>query len=1208
MSLRCFLSAARAYFHKAAIVKYKQWLPVIAVACCLQVSGQDFSNKGKDFWVGYGSHVSMYNSNGSVNGSGGSQDMVLYFTSDQNATVTVSIPRLSWTRTYNVVANTVTESDRMPKSAPYDARLSAEGISDAGIHITSTNPVVAYAHIYASSVSGASLLFPTPTLGRDYYVLGFTQVSNSAYSYPFCFVIATEDNTTVEVTPSVSTQGHAAGVPFTEVLQQGQVLNLLGVLTGNSGNRYTGVDLTGTRIRTISNGQGGCTKIAVYCGSGKLNIQCNTSGTASADNTFQQIFPFTAWGKKYITVPTRNMPANFFRVMVTDPATIVSLNGTPLTGLVNNNYYQFSLNTPGIIESDMPVLVAQFVTTATQCGNTAINNNGDPEMIYLSPVEQTISKITLNSTSHFDITSHFVNVVLKTGGIPSFRLDGAASANGFTPLPQDPAYAYAQFPVSAGIHSLQSDSGFNAIAYGYGNAESYGYNAGTNVIDLYQYISVQNQYLKTNVPATCEKSPFHLSITLPYIPLSMTWDFGNNATITPHDAVSVNSPVPDSSFQKNDKTLYVFRLPDSYVFDKTGTYPLKVTVNNPSADGCSGIQEIEFDMQVYDKPVADWQSTQTGCFTDSVHFTATSSTGGRPVARYNWNFGDGTLDSIAAPAKKYAAGGSYPVKLQVVTDIGCIGETTTKPIILSAVPVAAFVTGDTTCAGHAVVYTDRSTIAQGGTLAWWYWDDGNGHKDTLQQGLPREPLYSNAGTYSPSLQVVSTTGCVSPRVPKTVTIGTYPLVNFILPEICVSDVSAPFIDSSFNADHSALSYQWNFGDPNASLQNPDNATQKNASHHYSAAMVYSVTETVTSAHNCATSLTKAFTVNGAVPVAAFSVENAGALCSNQAVKVQNRSTVDFGSVSRVLLYWDAVSEPDQANKDENPYSGKIYSRQYTKSSQPQSYRIRLQAYSGGSCMSEVSQVVNLHASPTVSFTPPPAYCDGDKAFQVTTAIETGQVPGRFSYSGKGISATGLFSPAISHTGLFPVQARYTSNEGCKDSASASVRVWPVPVLQPMPATTVLEGSFTLLKPLYKAIHPSFLWTPAQYLNNDTIANPAASPADDQQYTLTITEAGGCTVSGTVLVKVLKNLLVANVFSPNGDGINDTWRIPYLDTYPGCRIDLYNRYGQKVFSSTGYMKEWDGTSNGRPLAAGTYYYIIVPGNGREQMSGSVTLLR
>jgi gliding motility-associated-like protein len=627
-------------------------------------------------------------------------------------------------------------------------------------------------------------------------------------------------------------------------------------------------------------------------------------------------------------------------------------------------------------------------------------------------------------------------------------------------------------------------------------------------------------------------------------------------------------------------------------------------VNNPSADGCSGIQQIDYDVQVYARPSVDWQSVQSGCFTDSVHFTASASTSGRSVIRYNWFFGDNTIDSIAAPAKKYAAGGSYPVQLQAITDIGCMADTT-KTLALSAVPVARFTIGDTTCSGHAVVYTDNSTVAPG-TLARWYWDDGNGHKDTLQQALPRYPVYSSPGTYSPSLQVESSTGCVGTRVAQTVTIGTYPIVNFILPEICLTDASATFTDSSYIADNSTLTWRWNFGDPNATLQNPDNTIQRNGSHHYTAARVYAVTETVTSAHNCATSLMKSFIVNGAVPAAAFTVEDANLLCSNQAVKIQNRSSVDFGSVTKILLYWDAVNQPEQSDTDQNPTAGKIYAKTYAKSNQVQSYKIRLQAYSGGSCMNEVSQVVSLHASPTVSFTTLPSFCAGDSPFQINTAAETGQVPGGFIYSGTGVNATGLFNPTRS--GLFPVKALYVSDDGCRDSAVVSARVWPMPALEPMPDVTVLEGGTAKLLPVYKAIQPSFLWTPAQDLSNDTVPAPYTTPASDKQYTLTITETGGCTISGTVTVTVLKNLQVANVFSPNGDGINDTWHIPYINSYPGCRIDLFNRFGQKVFSSTGYLKEWDGTYNGKPLAAGTYYYIIEPGNGRGRMSGSVTILR
>ena len=84
--------------------------------------------------------------------------------------------------------------------------------------------------------------------------------------------------------------------------------------------------------------------------------------------------------------------------------------------------------------------------------------------------------------------------------------------------------------------------------------------------------------------------------------------------------------------------------------------------------------------------------------------------------------------------------------------------------------------------------------------------------------------------------------------------------------------------------------------------------------------------------------------------------------------------------------------------------------------------------------------------------------------------------------------------------------------------------------------------------------------------------------------------------------------IPNAFSPNGDGINDSWRINYLESYPGAVIEVFNRYGQIVYHSIGYDTYWDGTYNGKTLPIGTYYYIINPKNGRNIISGSVTIIK
>ena len=92
------------------------------------------------------------------------------------------------------------------------------------------------------------------------------------------------------------------------------------------------------------------------------------------------------------------------------------------------------------------------------------------------------------------------------------------------------------------------------------------------------------------------------------------------------------------------------------------------------------------------------------------------------------------------------------------------------------------------------------------------------------------------------------------------------------------------------------------------------------------------------------------------------------------------------------------------------------------------------------------------------------------------------------------------------------------------------------------------------------------------------------------------------------VTILKKILVPNAFSPNGDGINDTWVIQYLESYPDCTVDVFNRYGQSVFHSAGYPRAWDGRVNGQALPVGVYYWIVNPKNGRPQMNGSVTILK
>jgi hypothetical protein len=597
------------------------------------LSAQDFSNKGKDFWIGYGNHVRMF-------GGSPPEKMQLYITSDVATSGQVTISSVGFSQNFSVTPNQITTID-----IPRTAALMNDGLYDHGIHVTAVKPVVVYSFVYVSAISGATVCLPTNTLGRDYFSVNYTQQANEQNAHSYFFVVAADTGTTtVEITPSAPTKGgKSANVPFLVSLKQGQIYQVLGTISGTSG-----VDLTGSRIRSMNTGTG-CKRIAVFCGSGKVNIGCSNG---SADNLYQQMYPTATWGKKYITVPSLANSNNVFRIVKSDPSANVSLNGVPInaTDFANGFYFEFSNNIPNAIESDKPILVAQYFTTQNCGGNNGLN---DPEMIYLNPVEQTISSVTLNSMqpTGVNINSHYLNIVLKNdaAAINSFSVDGAKYSN-FTSIPGDNGFVYTQIKTTAGTHNINCDTGFNIIAYGFGANESYGFSGGTNLKDLYQFVSIKNKYSVVDYPATCQDAPFNFSMTFPYMPTQVQWKFNGL-----YADELITAPVPDSTWTKNGKQVYLYRLSKQYTGPAPGIYPVKIIATNPTIDGCTGEQEIDFDLQVYPKPQAPFNFIGSGCLSDSTYFNEQTVTGGNLPIKWSWDFDNGDLSAEKNPVYLYKA-------------------------------------------------------------------------------------------------------------------------------------------------------------------------------------------------------------------------------------------------------------------------------------------------------------------------------------------------------------------------------------------------------------------------------------------------------------------------------------------------------------------------------------------------------------------------
>jgi gliding motility-associated-like protein len=646
-----------------------------------------------------------------------------------------------------------------------------------------------------------------------------------------------------------------------------------------------------------------------------------------------------------------------------------------------------------------------------------------------------------------------------------------------------------------------------------------------------------------------------------------------------------------------------------------GTYLYRVVSGLTSNIGSSEcvVSSNELTLTINPAPVPMFSVSNTECLGNATVFTD-QSTSTLAISSWLWNFGDGSTSILQSPTHTYTVSGTYTVTLTVTNSGGCSAISTSQTIQINAQAVAEFTYSSPACTGQPVTFTDASTSADGSILKW-IWDYGDGEIDTLLNNATHTHTYITAGTYTATLQVASASGCLSNMSSQAITVNPLPVANFSMPDVCLSDAYAQFTDESTIADgtQSSFSYLWTFGDANATAADPNTSTAQNPQHKYSAVGNYNVTLTVTSKYGCVSSAkTHVFTVNGAIPQAGFTVENSNNLCSSDSVTFDNTSTVDFGSITKIVFYYDYNNLPTDSSvyykdSDQIPSNNK-FSHNYGAFNTPltKSYDVRMVVYSGETCFSTFDNTITINANPIVTLSTLGSLCQDGTAVQISE--DKNGFTGTGVFSGTGVSSTGLFDPSKSGVGTFNINYLFTDVTGCTYPSSQSVTVNASPTIT-LPSTyTLLSGGQITLDAKATGDSLTYQWTPATGLSNATALNPIANPITDMQYQLTVTTANGCTAAAIVEVLVLKAPVVPNTFTPNGDGINDTWQIKYLDSYPDCTVSIFNRYGQRLFYSVGYPNPWDGNYNGSPVPAGVYYYIIDPKHGRSPLSGSLTILR
>jgi gliding motility-associated-like protein len=172
-----------------------------------------------------------------------------------------------------------------------------------------------------------------------------------------------------------------------------------------------------------------------------------------------------------------------------------------------------------------------------------------------------------------------------------------------------------------------------------------------------------------------------------------------------------------------------------------------------------------------------------------------------------------------------------------------------------------------------------------------------------------------------------------------------------------------------------------------------------------------------------------------------------------------------------------------------------------------------------------------------------------------------------------------------------------------------IKLIPPPTVDAGGIRYVLKDHTITLNPTVSDENVTYNWSPNINISSTTIKNPVITGDIDRIYTLTVTDSRGCIspVSQT-FIRVSPVIDVPNTFTPNGDGFNDKWEIAGLVAYENCTVDIFNRYGTKLFHSKGYPTPWDGKYSGALVPPGVYYYIIDTKMNGKVITGNVTIIR
>lgn len=599
---------------------------------------------------------------------------------------------------------------------------------------------------------------------------------------------------------------------------------------------------------------------------------------------------------------------------------------------------------------------------------------------------------------------------------------------------------------------------------------------------------------------------------------------------------------------------------------------------------------------------ASFNSDSTSACIGSLITYSDLSTGN--PTNWQWTFQGGTPATSTAqnPTVTYAAAGMYDVTLVaynasdsdtvVVNDYITIINCTS-----SSAPDAQFTASDTTlCTGQCIAFTDNSTNSPSN----WLWSFPGATPTTSSLQNPTNICYNTPGTYTVTLGVANASGADSIVKTNYITVANCPAPVAVFSAtdttLCIGDCIA-FTDQS-TGNPSTWSWQFNGATPNSSsVQNPTGIC-------YNTAGSYTVRLIVSNASGSDTVIYTALVdvASCTGPQANFAATSTN-VCAGQCIGFVNQSS---GATS---YQWTFQGGTPATSTSANP-STVCYATAGT-------YDVQLIAFNGPNrdtlLLTDYITVTNCpvpNADFTTSIAGPICRNTCIDFFDASTNIPTSWT---WYFPGATPDSSHLQNPTnicYGDEGLYDVILIATNAFGTDTLIRYSyIEVRGIPGASINDDTTMFWGNS------YQLIGGGgidYVWTPAYGLDDDSIQNPVATPLQTTTYTVTISDALGCTSERQVTVTILQknNVFIPTAFNPDGNPDNQFFTILGNNIF-SSRLTIYDRWGEFIFESTNRFSGWDGTYKGEKLNQGIYTYVatIVYNDGKTQtLSGSVALIR